>query len=174
MRGRKKRPSLSWQGEIDWKAASLMERAAYIRSGFVAGVTCAAIGAAAGVSRSAVTGAARRAGLTVSNAAVWTPERGAAIVAARPKPAPYDRPKPPPPTKRETAAKRRANMGNLAKDEATRQAVDKLNAAPFHDYEIALEMGVSHSTLTKWRRGLTRGTPFLLGLVDEAIRRLSN
>jgi transposase len=55
---------------------------------------------------------------------------------------------------------------NLATDPATRAAIDAVNASGLADWEVAADVGICASTLSRWRGGAT-GRPFLVQCVLE-------
>lgn len=154
-----------------WPDMDGMDQIYRIRDGYLAGLSASQIAAPLGTTRNAVLGLAYRWCLCPANAHLWHPGMAAERKAAEADRS-AGRPRQYVPTGL-TLKQKAARRVNFATDPATRAAVDRLNAIPFHDKIIEEEMGVERDVLSRWRRGHRRMTPFMLSLVDETVRRFS-
>lgn len=148
---------------MTWAEMSTDERLAATRQGFIDGLSGQQIAAKYGSTKSAVIGNAWRWKLTAANSPRW--------VKGKKRPSKYvpqkrDRPKIP-------IATRRARLQNNGKDAASRAVIAALNALPIHDVEIAEEMGTHQNTISNWRRGAARVTPFMQKCAWDTVARLA-
>jgi transposase-like protein len=147
-----------------WSTLSREQRLQIIRQGYLNGHSNSRIGEALDVSKNTVVALAWRWYLNAGNAHGWK------IAKCRPTPPRYGQRRARP---KLTIEQRRARLQNSAKDAASRISVASLNALPFGDIEIAVELDVATHTISNWRRGRHRVTPFMQQCVATLVARMN-